>query len=69
MWIDDEIILRRSPSEVVRPAIRLEDCLSSFAATESIERYYSTAIQDHTTAEKWVQIGLVFTVFRKVWSV
>ncbi|CAG0915767.1 unnamed protein product [Notodromas monacha] len=44
------------PSLVVRPAIRVEDCLSSFVASERVDRFFSTAIQNYTSAEKTTRL-------------
>ena len=38
----------------VRPHIKLLSCLESFARPESVEQFYSSALNDKTTATKYV---------------
>ncbi|KAJ8680108.1 hypothetical protein QAD02_015895 [Eretmocerus hayati] len=45
------------PSQVVRPRIKLSSCLESFATPESIEQFYSTALNDKTTATKTTRLA------------
>ena len=40
------------PSTIVRPRIKMSSCLEVFAKTETVEHFYSTAINGNTTAHK-----------------
>lgn len=40
------------PDSLVRPRLTLQQCLDTFAQSEIIEQYFSTAINDSTTAKK-----------------
>lgn len=42
------------PNLIVRPRIKLSSCLESFAKTEIVEQFYSSALNDKTTATKYV---------------
>lgn len=41
-----------SPDEIVRPRVRLEDCLQNFSSEEEVHEFYSTALKAKTTALK-----------------
>lgn len=41
-----------SADEIVRPRVRLEDCLQNFSAEEEVHEFYSTALKAKTTAVK-----------------
>ncbi|XP_014223502.1 ubiquitin carboxyl-terminal hydrolase 5 [Trichogramma pretiosum] len=41
----------------VRAKIELESCLEKFAASESVEQFYSSALQDKTTASKTTRLA------------
>ncbi|XP_070182995.1 ubiquitin carboxyl-terminal hydrolase 5-like [Littorina saxatilis] len=45
------------PKEMVRPRIRLLDCISSFAAEELVDDFYSSAIQGKTQAKKTTRLA------------
>ncbi|XP_018328261.1 ubiquitin carboxyl-terminal hydrolase 5 [Agrilus planipennis] len=45
------------PSQVVRPRIKFISCLESFAQSELIEQYFSTAVNSRTTARKTTRIA------------
>lgn len=40
------------PNQVVRPRIKFSSCLETFAGTETVEQFYSSALNDKTTATK-----------------
>jgi len=42
----------RDPNVVVRPRIKLLSCLETFAQVEIVEQFYSSALNEKTTAEK-----------------
>ena len=42
----------RDPKEIVRPRIPLSACIQSFAATETVDDFYSSAIKGKTIAKK-----------------
>lgn len=42
----------RDPKDVVRPRIPFSSCLKSFGDTETVEDFFSSAIQSKTIAEK-----------------
>ena len=42
----------RDPKEIVRPRISLTSCLEAFAATATVEDFYSTAINAKSIAKK-----------------
>lgn len=44
--------IKLNPDDIVRPIIPLEACLQQFAADEIVEQFYSSAINDSTTATK-----------------
>lgn len=41
-----------SEGEEVRLKLKLSDCLEAFAKEETIEQFFSTALNDKTTAKK-----------------
>lgn len=43
-----------SEGEEVRLKLKLSDCLEAFATEETVEQFFSTALNDKTTAKKWV---------------
>ncbi|KAK3106047.1 hypothetical protein FSP39_011642, partial [Pinctada imbricata] len=45
------------PKELVRPRIPLLSCIESFAATESVDDFYSSAIKSKTTAKKSTRLS------------
>jgi ubiquitin carboxyl-terminal hydrolase 5/13 len=42
----------RNPSVVVRPRIKLISCLEAFCKAEIVEHFYSSALNEKTTARK-----------------
>jgi len=40
------------PENVVRPSIPFQACLEAFASPETLQQYYSTAVNDKVPAEK-----------------
>lgn len=46
-------ILSRLSDEIVRPRVPLEACLATFASSEHIHDFYSTALKGKTTAIKY----------------
>ncbi|KAL1137925.1 hypothetical protein AAG570_009620 [Ranatra chinensis] len=44
------------PGEVVRPKIHLLSCLECFSQVETVEQFYSSAINDKTTARKTTRL-------------
>jgi len=40
--------------EVVRPQLKFASCLNSFAQAEVIEQFFNAALNQRTTAEKYV---------------
>jgi len=46
------LMFPRDPSVVVRPRIKLLSCLEAFAQAEIVEQFYSSALNEKTTAEK-----------------
>lgn len=48
------MVFYREPDALVRPRISLQDCLEVFAQTESVEQFYSSAINAKTIAKKFV---------------
>lgn len=42
----------RDPKDIVRPRISMQTCLEAFAATETIEGFYSSAINSTCAANK-----------------
>ena len=47
------ILVSREPGDIVRPRIKLEDCLDSFASPCEVADFYSSAIKARTTAFKF----------------
>lgn len=47
----------REPNSVVRPRITLQNCLDRFAQVEIVEQFYSSAINDKTTAKKAARLA------------
>lgn len=45
------------PATLVRPHIKLESCLSAFSQFENVEQFFSTAINDKTTAKKSTRLA------------
>lgn len=43
--------------DIVRPRIKLSSCLETFARTEIIEQFYSTALKEKTTAVKTTKLA------------
>jgi flagellar biosynthesis regulator FlbT len=48
------ILLFFSTNEIVRPCIKLSSCLESFVQSEIIEQFFNTALNQRTTAQKYV---------------
>ncbi|KAK7864561.1 hypothetical protein R5R35_007330 [Gryllus longicercus] len=48
---------RIDPNELVRPHIKLFSCLEAFTRPETIPGFYSTAINDKTTAQKTTRLA------------
>ncbi|XP_015606873.1 ubiquitin carboxyl-terminal hydrolase 5 [Cephus cinctus] len=48
---------RLDPSSTVRPRIKLSSCLDTFAQTEDVEQFYSTALNDKVTALKTTRLA------------
>ncbi|XP_059469989.1 ubiquitin carboxyl-terminal hydrolase 5 [Neocloeon triangulifer] len=48
---------QRYEGEVIRPHIKFDSCLESFSQSETIEQFYSTAINDKTTAIKSTRLS------------
>ncbi|XP_055600929.1 ubiquitin carboxyl-terminal hydrolase 5 [Uranotaenia lowii] len=48
---------RMDPEALVRPKIPLSACLDTFALQETVEQFYSTAIQAKTTAKKTTRLA------------
>lgn len=46
------LIFSRDPKEIVRPRIPLSACIESFAADETVEDFYSSALKAKTLAKK-----------------
>lgn len=44
--------IKMDPNIVVRPHIKLSSCLEAIARVETVEQFYSPAINDKTTAQK-----------------
>jgi ubiquitin carboxyl-terminal hydrolase 5/13 len=42
----------RDPSVIVRPRIKLFSCLEAFSQAEIVEQFYSSALNEKTTARK-----------------
>jgi hypothetical protein len=42
----------RDPKEIVRPRVPLSACIQSFAAFETVDDFYSSAIKGKTIAKK-----------------
>ncbi|XP_023247386.1 ubiquitin carboxyl-terminal hydrolase 5 isoform X2 [Copidosoma floridanum] len=42
---------------IVRPRIKLSSCIESFAKTETVEQFYSTALNSTTTATKYTRLA------------
>ncbi|CAH1396675.1 unnamed protein product [Nezara viridula] len=49
--------MNKDSKDFTRPHIDLNACLSSFLQTELVEQFYSTAIQDKTTAKKTTRLA------------
>ncbi|XP_065340224.1 ubiquitin carboxyl-terminal hydrolase 5 [Cloeon dipterum] len=48
---------QRYEGDVIRPHIKLDSCLETFSQAENIEQFYSTAINDKTTASKITRLA------------
>jgi ubiquitin carboxyl-terminal hydrolase 5/13 len=46
------LVFPRDPSAVVRPRIKLLSCLEAFSQAEIVEQFYSSALEEKTTAQK-----------------
>ncbi|XP_008209827.1 ubiquitin carboxyl-terminal hydrolase 5 isoform X2 [Nasonia vitripennis] len=53
----DEDKAKFDPNLIVRPRIKLSSCLESFAKTEIVEQFYSSALNDKTTATKTTRLA------------
>jgi ubiquitin carboxyl-terminal hydrolase 5/13 len=50
-------VIEANQEGIVRPHVRLQECLESFASAEVIANFYSTAIKDRTVALKTTRFG------------
>ena len=50
------VLFPRDPSVVVWLRIKLLSCLEAFAQAEIVEQFYSSVLNEKTTAEKSVQL-------------
>jgi ubiquitin carboxyl-terminal hydrolase 5/13 len=48
--------VKSDPNLIVRPRIKLSSCLETLAKVETVEQFYSSALNDKTTATKYVHL-------------
>lgn len=60
--------LRVESVATVRPHIKLLSCLESFARSETVEQFYSTALNDKTTATKYENLSQPWLYRNSSWN-
>lgn len=51
------------PNTLVRPRIKLSSCLQAFIRPETVEQYYSSALNEKTTAQKYVVGCMLYSTY------
>lgn len=50
------------PNEIIQPQIKLSSCIESFKQSEIIQQFFNTALNQRTTAQKYVKFVYLYYI-------